>query len=115
MAKKTPEEIAALKAQYGDKSAEKAAKKAAKQALYGDANADKNMKTYEVRIPMYWSDEPSNGPIRNKYIDLDEERYKTWVDDLVRCQMISEAMNEFGTAWRFGLYDKPYKVKLIRT
>lgn len=116
MSTKTPEEIAALKAKYSDKSAEKEAAKAAKKAKYAEINAEKNMKTYEVRIPMYWGDEPSNGPIRNKYIDLEEEHYKSWVDNLVRIEIISEAMRKYGTAWIYYIDNMgPYKVKVVRT
>lgn len=115
MVKKTPEEIAALKAKYGDKSAEKEAAKAAKKAKYGEQNADKNMKTYEIHIPMYWADEPSNRSIAGKYIDLEDEYHKDWVERLVRIQMVADAMSQYGDLWVDNVYKGPYKVKLIRT
>jgi hypothetical protein len=76
MAKKTPEEIAALKAQYGDKSAEKAAAKAAKQAKFAATNAQQNMPTVEMRIPF---DIDLEKPPWHDYCDALEYQYRVSV------------------------------------
>lgn len=82
MAKKTPEEIEALKAKYGDKSAEKAAAKAAKKARFGAANADQNMPAVEMRIPFDRSEGGEldlSKPPWDSYCEALEYNYRTSV------------------------------------
>lgn len=49
MPKKTPEEIAALKAKYAAENAEKQKAKETKKAQYAEVNADQNTPVCEIR------------------------------------------------------------------
>lgn len=95
MAKKTPEEIAALKTKYGDKTAEKEAQRAAKKAKFGDKNADQNMPAVEMRIPFDIDLEKSPW---DSYCDALEHNYRA-------CTFLSSGK------WP----EYPVKHKVIRT
>lgn len=105
---KTPEEIAALKAKYGDNSDKKAAKKA-KKAQYNNTNHP----VVEIFIPWVWNDEPSNKSIRGKEIDLELPHNKDWLDRLEWGWRCSQAMRA-GT-YPNDIYMGPVKRKIIRT
>lgn len=105
---KTPEEIAALKAKYGDNSNKKAAKKA-KKAQYENVN----IPAVEMFIPWIWNDEPSNGPIRGKEIDLELPRNQEWLDALEWGWRCSQAMR--AETYPHNIYMGPVKRKIIRT
>lgn len=86
-------------------------KREEKKAKYKDVN--ENLPVVEIRIPNYWLDEPSNGPIRNKYIDLELPKYKDWLDRLEWLWRVSKAMH--ANKYPSDIYMGPVKRKIIRT
>lgn len=101
MSKKTPEEIASLKAKYGDKTAEKEAKRAAKKEKFGSQNADQNMPAIEMRIP-YERTEGGD-------LDIEKPPWDSYCDALEH-------------QWRFGIFLEtgnypayPVRRKVVRT
>lgn len=81
MGKKTPEEIAALKAKYGSDNDAKARAKAAKKEKFGDKNAEQNMAVVDVGIPwtLFWRD-GADGKFYKKDVDADKEPWKSSVE-----------------------------------
>lgn len=114
MSKKTPEEIAALKAKYGDQSAEKEAAKAAKKAKFAEQNADRNMPVCEIRVPKRWVDELSNGSIAWKEIDLDLSQWLDYLDRLEWHWRTNFAYTQRGYE-PDKIYLGPCKRKIVRT
>lgn len=98
-----------LKEKYRIINEAKKAKKAEKKEKYGN----ENLPVVEIRIPTYWGDELSNGPIRNKYIDLGLPHHQSWIDALERLWRVNKAINA-GT-YPKGVYEGPVKRKIIRT
>jgi hypothetical protein len=114
VSKKTPEEIANLKAKYAADNAEKEAKKAAKKDQFGKKNAEQNLPVCEISIPWCWPNEPANGPIAGKEIDLDTPFGRDWLDSLEyhwRCQ---PAFTQAGYD-PSKIYRGPCKRRIIRT
>lgn len=100
---------AALAEKYKLINLAKEQKKAEKKEKYGN----ENLPVVEIRIPMYWGNELSNGPIRNEYIDLELPHHQSWVDDLERLWRVNKAI-QAGT-YPEGIYKEPVKRKIIRT
>lgn len=114
MSKKTPEEIAALKAKYGDNTAEKDAKRAEKKARFGEQNADQNMPVCEMRVPAAWLDEPSNAGIGGQEIDLELPRWQSHLDRLEWGWRNDPAYTQLGYE-PDRIYLGPCKRRIIRT
>lgn len=109
MAKKSPEEIAALRAQYADKTAEKEAKRAAKKAKFGDQNAEQNMPTVEHVIPWTTSWRNPDGTFCTKEIDVEKPPWNDWSE-------CAERLYRQAIFVRTGKWPEyPIKVKLVRT
>lgn len=95
-----------LKKKYAAANKAKEEKRRAKKEKYHN----ENFPVVEMRIPTFWNDDVSNGPIRNKYIDISPgERHEDW----------PAALEE---AWRVNTfirtgerYTGPVKYKIIRT
>ncbi len=113
MGTKTPEEIAALRAMHAAANAEKEAKKAAKKDKFGDKNADQNMPVCIIGIPWVWADEPANGPIAGKEIDLDEPRVQDWIEALEYQWRVDFAITQSGYD-PTKIYRGPAKRKIVR-
>lgn len=112
--KKTPEEITALKEKYAVENAAKAQAKADKKAKFAEYNADKNMPVCEIRIPWCWVDEPSNGPIAGKHINLDTLKGQAHIEALEYQWRIDFAITQAGYA-PSKIYRGPCKRKIVRT
>jgi len=114
MPNKTPEEIAALKAKFGDKSAEKEAAKAAKKAKYGGSNSEKNMPVCEIRVPWNWADEPSNKTLAGREIDPELPCWQDYLDRMEQLWRQEPAYTQHGFD-ASKIYTGPCKRRIIRT
>lgn len=103
-----------MKAKYAAINAAKAEAKAAKTAKYAEANADRNMPVCEIRIPLCWADEPSNGPIAGKEIDLSLPENQAWLDRMEDLWRGDPAFTQNGYD-PSKIYRGPCRRRIIRT
>ena len=102
-----PEEQARLKT-------EKEAKKAVKKAKFGVQNAEQNMPVCEIRVPWRWYDEPLNGRLAGKEIDIETPMWQQYIESAEYHYRMDCCYTKYGYFSEL-MYTGPLKRRIIRT